>query len=165
MKRKLAELSESESEEEGLRPLDPEVKEEVKPKKPRTQKQIDALNKGRAKALANREINKKLRKQEFDENVEKVIKQSIKEKTPPVEKIVEKHYYHAEEPKRKKQKVVKEESSDDDDEVEKPIKSKAKRKVVKQVESEEEEQEQIQKKKKRPEPISIPKPRLEIQFV
>jgi hypothetical protein len=78
-----------------------------KEKKPRTQAQIDALNKGRAKALENREMNKKLRNKEFDESVAKVVESKVEKlkgsatETPSgrapreiVEKVIEKHYYH-----------------------------------------------------------------------
>lgn len=146
-------------------------KKPIKEKKPRSQAQIDALNKGRAKALAVREANKKVRKQEFDEKVVKAVEDKVEKiaKSKPVkaeapeprttEKIIEKHYYHNVEghkpepvepiavPKKRvvKKKVQIEEDDDDDDEV---LVKKPKAKLTPKSKA-----------------VAPPKPRMEIQFV
>jgi hypothetical protein len=103
---KIAEPTDEPTDELVTEPVD-EPAPAKKEKKPRTQAQIDALNKGRAKALENREMNKKLRNKEFDESVAKVVESKVEKlkgsapETPSgrapreiVEKVIEKHYYH-----------------------------------------------------------------------
>lgn len=162
----MKELTDSEPEDAPLE----KPKKEVKPKAVRSQKQIDALNKGRAKALEVREANKKVRKQEFDDKVVKAVEDKVdkivKSKPVPIEKvekyesprsverIVEKHYYHESETPKKK--VVKKKVQIDSDEEVVP-----KKKVVKKKKAEDSDDESLVKKPK----DKPPKPPIQIQFV
>lgn len=182
----MKELTDSEPEDAPLE----KQKKEVKPKAVRSQKQIDALNKGRAKALEVREANKKVRKQEFDDKVVKAVEDKVekivKSKPVPIEKvekyesprsverIVEKHYYHdvgasqglrdgvhkSETPKKK---VVKKKVQIDSDEEVVP-----KKKVVKKKKAEDSDDESLVKKPHGQSPRTpsgrVPTP-IQIQFV
>lgn len=187
----MKELTDSEPEDAPLE----KPKKEVKPKAVRSQKQIDALNKGRAKALEVREANKKVRKQEFDDKVVKAVEDKVekivKSKPVPIEKvekyesprsverIVEKHYYHdvgaspheglrdgVHKSETPKKKVVKKKVQIDSDEEVVP-----KKKVVKKKKAEDSDDESLVKKPHGQSPrtpsgrVPTPKPPIQIQFV
>lgn len=163
----MKELTDSEPEDAPLE----KPKKEVKSKSVRSQKQIDALNKGRAKALEVREANKKVRKQEFDDKVVKAVEDKVekivKSKPVPIEKvekyesprsverIVEKHYYHESDTPKKKMVKKKVQIEDSDEEV------VPKKKVVKKKKAEDSDDESLVKKPK----DKPPKPPIQIQFV
>lgn len=94
---------------------DEPVVEKPKVKKERSQKQIEALAKGRANALKNKEA-KRLQKEGIKEP--KVVEPKV------VEKVIEKHYYHNDvaEPKKatKKKVAIETEPSDSEEEIQKP---------------------------------------------